>query len=81
VITDKWRAFGWDVLDVNGHNIKALVAALGIAANGGRPRVVIARTNILGGMRSIPFTVDGHWITMDPSVRDALLAELKAAGA
>jgi transketolase len=41
----KWRAFGWRVLQVNGHSFPALVRAFEQAqSNVDRPTVVIART-------------------------------------
>lgn len=45
-LADKWSAFGWTPVEVDGHDFDALLPALDIArgAPGGRPRVVIART-------------------------------------
>ncbi|MBN1580396.1 MAG: transketolase [Anaerolineae bacterium] len=42
---DKWKAFGWNVLSVNGHDIKAVLQALEQAAEmKGAPTVIIADT-------------------------------------
>ena len=41
-IVDKLSAFGWDVVDVNGHDHAALHAAL--LARSDRPRAIVART-------------------------------------
>jgi transketolase len=42
---DKWRAFGWDVVEVDGHDHEALLAALDAAAEPrDKPRVLIANT-------------------------------------
>ncbi|WP_306536076.1 transketolase [Geobacter sp.] len=44
-ITDKFRAFGWNVIDIDGHDMGAIVAALGEAATAkGKPTVIVART-------------------------------------
>lgn len=44
-LVDKWLAFGWHVIDVNGHDIPALQAAFAeAAATKGKPTVLIART-------------------------------------
>ena len=41
----KWVAFGWRVLEVDGHDMAAIITALGDAVRGdGRPVAVIART-------------------------------------
>src|SRR3989339_1724279 len=42
---DKWRAFGWNVLTCDGHDIKALIANLDKAGNmKGKPSIIIADT-------------------------------------
>src|SRR5690606_33514801 len=41
---DEWRAFGWDVREVDGHDHDALVDALASRAERERPVVVIAHT-------------------------------------
>jgi transketolase len=44
-ITDKWRAFGWNVLEIDGHDMTAIVEALETAkAFKNQPSIVIART-------------------------------------
>lgn len=44
-IPDKWRAFGWHVIEVDGHDIEALLGALDEASSTkGVPVVIIART-------------------------------------
>jgi transketolase len=41
----KWRAFGWQVIDVDGHDLAAISTALDEAATvKGRPTVILART-------------------------------------
>lgn len=42
---DKFRAFGWNVIDVDGHDTEALRLAFGLAAaTKGKPTVLIAKT-------------------------------------
>lgn len=41
---DKWRAFGWDVQAVDGHDIGALLKALSSKNDSGKPRLLIANT-------------------------------------
>jgi len=44
-LVEKWRAFGWHVIDVDGHDIAALQAAFAEAENTkGKPTVLIANT-------------------------------------
>ncbi|MBO0751403.1 MAG: transketolase, partial [Bradyrhizobiaceae bacterium] len=78
-LAEKWRAFGWRVADVDGHDVEALSSALSSRGGDAEPLVVIARTDILGRMRSLPPTVDGHFIKLDAGLQRALTAELEAA--
>jgi transketolase len=44
-LADKWQAFGWQVLEVNGHDIPALLAAFSAVQEiTGQPAVIIAHT-------------------------------------
>lgn len=44
-LADKWRAFGWDVVEVDGHDVIALLRAFDDAAQPrDKPRVLIANT-------------------------------------
>lgn len=43
-IEDKWRAFGWDTVRIDGHDMKAIVKALQLPEHPERPRVIIADT-------------------------------------
>ncbi|MBM3945987.1 MAG: transketolase [SAR202 cluster bacterium] len=44
-LADKWRAFGWHVVEIDGHDHAQVLRALGEAkATAGRPTVIIART-------------------------------------
>jgi transketolase len=43
-LADKWRAFGWDVTEVDGHDTERLAAALASASGSAKPRAFIAHT-------------------------------------
>jgi transketolase len=44
-LTDKWRAFGWHVQEIEGHDISAILAAIDCAnAHAGRPHMIVCRT-------------------------------------
>lgn len=54
----KWRAFGWRVLEVDGHDVAAIVDVLAEARRGdGRPIAIIADT-VKG--KGVSF-MEGHW--------------------
>ena len=41
---DKWKAFGWNVIDIDGHNIHEVLTALHEARTMRSPTVILART-------------------------------------
>ncbi|MBK4722827.1 transketolase [Azospirillum sp. YIM DDC1] len=56
---DKWRAFRWDVVEVDGHDEDALIAAL--TPRGDQPRAIIAHTVKGKGLPRIENTVASHY--------------------
>jgi transketolase len=76
-IAAKWRAFGWDAVDLDGHDVAAIAAAL---AAGGRvaPQVLICRTSTRHGLSCLPPDADGHFIKLPPDLAGAATAELTA---
>ncbi len=44
-IVDKWRSFGWNTIEIDGHNMKEILSAYEEAGKAkGRPSIIIART-------------------------------------
>jgi transketolase len=44
-LADKWKAFGWHVVEINGHDFKEIINSITIAKEvKGKPTVVIAHT-------------------------------------
>ena len=78
-LCDKWRAFGWRVAEIDGHDVKELWRAFAARHDGLGPLVIIARTQITGRLRAVPANVDGHFIKLDPALRVAITTELEAA--
>ena len=77
-LAEKWRSFGWRVLEVDGHDVAALRSALASRSADFEPLLVMARTEIFGRMKSIPASADGHFIKLDSVLERALVAELEA---
>lgn len=74
-LSEKWQAFGWDVHEVDGHDVGALLDALDASTAGDRPSVVLARTTMLRGLDSIGDMRDAHFVTFGPGDVDRALAE------
>src|SRR5581483_4943016 len=74
-LADKWRAFGWEVAEVDGHDVAALFEFLN-AQGTGRPRCLIARTIKGKGVSFMEDRVEWHHkVPSAQQVQDAL-AEL-----
>ena len=58
-LADKFRAFGWEAIDVDGHDVGALYKTLSVRGTD-RPRILIARTNKGRGVSFMEDTVDWH---------------------
>ena len=78
-LADKWRSFGWEVAEADGHSVPELLAAFGrAAATRGRPTVVIAHTVKGKGVSFMEDNADFHGKAPSPEQLDRALAELGA---
>jgi transketolase len=75
----KWAAFGWSAVEVDGHDLDALVVALA-AQPDGRPRAVVARTIKGKGVSAFEDRVEWHSVK-DVAAYRAALADWSAADA
>ncbi len=74
---DKFRAFRWDVVEVDGHDHEALAKALDVApAPDGKPRVVIAHTTKGKGVSFMEKSVLWHYRTAKGDEYENARAEL-----
>lgn len=75
----KWRAFGWKVVEVDGHNHEALEKALlKIPKTKDKPTVVICHTTKGKGVSFMENSVLWHYRTARDAEFDAALKELEA---
>jgi transketolase len=74
-LAERWRAFGWRVVEVDGHDVEALVPVFaGLPVEPGRPTCVIARTNKGRGVSFIEDRVEWHHrVPTDEELAAALL--------
>jgi transketolase len=78
-LTAKWSAFGWEVIEVDGHDIEELVLALYQARwikPHGAPIVIIAHTVKGKGIETAEFNYKWHTQAPDPHTTDSMLREL-----
>lgn len=75
-IEQKWQGFGWEVLHVDGHNVKAILGALKKPAKNNYPRVIIANTIKGKGVSLFENTPDWHHGVITQEIYDNAIAEL-----
>ncbi|WP_042500536.1 transketolase [Thermaerobacter marianensis] len=76
-VADKWRAFGWDVEEIDGHDLAQVVPALERARAGtGRPVMIIAHTVKGKGVSFMENNNEFHGRAPTPEETEKALAEL-----
>ena len=77
-IADKWRSFGWHVLEIHGHNIGQILEAMDTADEmHARPVIVIARTTKGKGVSFMENNHYWHGSPPNPDQYAAALSELQ----
>ena len=79
-MAEKYRAFGWHAITVDGHDYAALIAALDEArATKGKPTMIIAKTVPGKGVSFAENNYKWHGVTPKPDEGKLALDELEAA--
>ena len=79
-LAPRWRAFGWEVRQVDGHDPEAMVTAMrAMAASQDMPQVLLARTVSGKGVGYMEGQVKWHYWPMSEADYAAAMAELEAA--
>lgn len=78
-LADRWRAFGWDVHEIDGHDPAALRRTLdGLSPEEGPPHVVVARTTFGKGVSFMEGRLGWHYWPLDEEQYDRARAEVAA---
>lgn len=79
-LPDKWRAFGWHVMEIDGHDLKQILDALAPEQRvEGKPTAIIARTIKGKGVSFMENVVDWHGKAPSKEQVEQALAELASA--
>ena len=77
-IVKKWEAFGWHVIDINGHDMEAVVRALDEAETiKDKPSMIVARTIKGKGVSFFEGKVEYHGMAPTPEELEKALKELE----
>lgn len=78
-LADRWRAFGWDVHEVDGHDVELLGRTLrGLASEDGPPHVLVARTTFAKGVSFMEGQLGWHYWPMSDEQYTQALDEVTA---
>lgn len=76
-LRDKWAAFGWHVMDIDGHNMQEIIDALDEAETvKGRPSIIIARTTKGKGVSFFENKVEYHGVAPTREEFDRAVKEI-----
>ena len=76
-VVDKWKGFGWHVIDIDGHDFNQILKAMDEAkSTQGRPTVIIARTVKGKGVSFMENNVEFHGMAPTKDQREKALKEL-----
>jgi len=79
-LADRWRAFGWSVTELDGHDMEALIGTFrAVPFESGRPNCVIAHTHKGRGVSFMEDRVEWHHRVPTAEELAAALAELSEA--
>lgn len=78
-LADRWRAFGWNVAEIDGHDVAALVDILGARPAPGKPRLFIARTTKGKGVKEMENVAKWHHGVPDAELFASAMRQLDVA--
>jgi transketolase len=77
-MADRWAAFGWEPVEVDGHDAAAISQALASPHPDGKPRVLLARTICGKGVSYMEGKVAWHYLPMSAEQYAQAMAETGA---
>ncbi|MDB5523392.1 MAG: transketolase [Rhizobium sp.] len=77
-VAEKWRAFGWETLEIDGNDMAAVVGALMLSRHAnGMPKAIVLRTSPGKGVARIEQSEKSHFFRVDPTEWNAIIAEFE----
>ncbi len=73
-IGERWKSFGWEVIEVNGHDFKKLLKAFNIKTT--KPKIIIAHTVKGKGISFMEDKLEWHYKSPDQEQYEIALKEL-----
>ena len=79
-MSGRWESFGWNAVDIDGHEIGALRTALDPSLARERPRMVVMHTLMGKGVSFMENRLEWHYRNLTPELAEQALAELGITG-
>ena len=80
-VASKWAAFGWNVIDIDGHDMKEILDALDDAETvKGKPSIILAHTIKGKGVSFFEGKVEYHGMAPTPEELEKALKEMEVHG-
>jgi len=76
-LAEKWKAFGWEVHEINGHDIDLVISTIKKAQSSGKPVVIIANTIKGKGVSFMEGKAAWHGVAPDDEQAKQALKELE----
>jgi transketolase len=77
-VAGKWRSFGWDVVEIDGNDMSAIIGALMLSRGAnGKPKAIILRTLPGKGVPRIENSEKSHFFRVDVSQWNAIIDEFE----
>lgn len=77
-VAGKWRSFGWDVVEIDGNDMSAVIGALMLSRGAnGKPKAIILRTLPGKGVPRIENSEKSHFFRVDVSQWNAIIDEFE----
>lgn len=76
-IAEKWRAFRWNVIEIDGHDMRAVVNALKAVPSAAGPTAIVAHTVKGKGVPGVEGTARAHYTRLTAAEAAAALASLE----
>jgi transketolase len=82
-LRQKWEAFGWNAVEIDGHDLEQVIPALELARHNrsGKPNLIVAHTIKGKGVSFMENNIKWHGVAPKPDEVTAAVQELEAAGA
>ena len=76
-LNSKWRSFGWDTFEIDGHSIDEIFDVFSKITNNKKPKVIIANTIKGKGFSFSENNNDWHHSIMTKKIYDEAIRELE----